>query len=52
MAAFARHRVREDPVVRKRQIVDEAMRVIGQQGFNGFTIQVGCSIILGPKTRC
>jgi AcrR family transcriptional regulator len=40
MAAVARQRVREDPVVRKRQIVDEAMRVIGQQGFNGFTIQV------------
>jgi AcrR family transcriptional regulator len=35
----ARPRLREDPVVRRQQIVDEAIRVIGQHGFNGFTIQ-------------
>ncbi len=40
MAVVARQRVREDPVVRRRQIVDEAFRVIGRHGFNGFTVQL------------
>ena len=40
MAAALRQRVREDPVVRRRQIVDAAMQVIGQHGFNGFTVQL------------
>jgi AcrR family transcriptional regulator len=40
MATVARQRTREDPIVRRRQIVDVAMRVIGRQGFNGFTVQV------------
>ncbi len=40
MSAAVRQRVREDPVVRRQQIVDEAIRVIGQHGFNGFTVQL------------
>jgi AcrR family transcriptional regulator len=30
---------REDPAVRRAQIVDEAIRVIGQRGYHGFTVQ-------------
>jgi AcrR family transcriptional regulator len=40
MTVPVRQRVREDPVVRRQLIVDEAFRVIGQYGFNGFTVQV------------
>ncbi len=40
MTTAVRERVREDPAVRRQQIIDEAMRVIGQHGFNGFTIQL------------
>ena len=32
-------RVREDPAVRRAQILNEALRIIGEQGFHGFTIQ-------------
>lgn len=32
-------RIREDPAVRRRQILDETLRIIGEQGFHGFTIQ-------------
>lgn len=32
-------RNREDPAVRRAQILDEALRIIGEQGFHGFTIQ-------------
>lgn len=31
-------RVREDPSVRRAQIVEEAIRLLGQRGYNGFTI--------------
>jgi AcrR family transcriptional regulator len=34
-----RTRTREDPQVRRRQIVDEAIRLIGRRGYHGFTIQ-------------
>jgi len=30
---------RDDPEVRRAQIVDEAIRVIGQRGYHGFTVQ-------------
>jgi AcrR family transcriptional regulator len=40
MIATIRQRTREDPVVRRHQIVGEAMRVIGQHGYNGFTVQL------------
>ncbi len=32
-------RNRENPVVRRAQIVDEAIRIIGERGYNGFTVQ-------------
>jgi AcrR family transcriptional regulator len=32
-------RTRDDPEVRREQIVDEAIRVIGQRGYHGFTVQ-------------
>lgn len=35
----AKTRVREDPVVRRAQIVDEGIRIIGEKGYNGFTVQ-------------
>lgn len=34
-----RTRTREDPHVRRAMILDEAIRVIGVSGYNGFTIQ-------------
>jgi AcrR family transcriptional regulator len=34
-----RTRTREDPKVRRQQIVDEAIRFIGRLGYHGFTIQ-------------
>ena len=34
-----RKRVREDPKVRRSQIVDEAIRIIGEYGYYGFTVQ-------------
>ncbi len=37
--AKAKTRVREDPVVRRAQIVDEGIRIIGEKGYNGFTVQ-------------
>ena len=37
--AAKKTRVREDPVVRRAQIVDEAIRIIGERGYNGFTVQ-------------
>jgi AcrR family transcriptional regulator len=39
MARRAQSRVREDPLVRRAQIVDEAIRMIGTRGYNGFTVQ-------------
>lgn len=39
MAVSSRIRVREEPAVRRAQIVDEGVRLIGQHGFNGFTVQ-------------
>ncbi|MGR4863083.1 TetR/AcrR family transcriptional regulator [Caulobacter sp. LARHSG274] len=39
MAMSSRIRVREDPAVRRAQIIDEGVRLIGQHGFNGFTLQ-------------
>lgn len=35
----ARTRFREDPAVRRAQIMDEALRVVGEWGYYGFTIQ-------------
>jgi AcrR family transcriptional regulator len=35
----AQTRTREDPQVRREQIVDEAIRIIGQRGYYGFTVQ-------------
>lgn len=32
-------RVRENPVVRRAQIVDEGIKIIGERGYNGFTVQ-------------
>jgi AcrR family transcriptional regulator len=32
-------RRREDPAIRRAQIVDEAVRIIGERGYNGFTVQ-------------
>jgi AcrR family transcriptional regulator len=32
-------RVRENPVIRHARIVDEGIRIIGERGYNGFTVQ-------------
>jgi AcrR family transcriptional regulator len=32
-------RVRENPAVRRARIVDEAIRIVGERGYNGFTVQ-------------
>jgi AcrR family transcriptional regulator len=32
-------RVRENPVIRRAQIVDEGIKIIGERGYNGFTVQ-------------
>jgi AcrR family transcriptional regulator len=34
-----RTRVRNDPEVRREQILEEAIRIIGQRGYYGFTVQ-------------
>jgi AcrR family transcriptional regulator len=34
-----KQRVRENPVVRRARIVDEAIRIVGERGYNGFTVQ-------------
>lgn len=34
-----KRRTREDPVVRRAQIVDQGLRIIGELGYYGFTIQ-------------
>ncbi len=39
MTVATRIRTREDPVVRRAQIVDEAIRIVGDRGYNGFTVQ-------------
>lgn len=39
MAKIARLRTRDDPEVRREQILDEAIRIIGQRGYYGFTVQ-------------
>lgn len=39
MSRGVRKQVREDPEVRRRQILDAAIQVIGQRGYHGFTIQ-------------
>lgn len=39
MRQAAQKVVREDPEVRKEQILDETIRIIGERGFYGFTIQ-------------
>ena len=32
-------RTRENPAIRRAQIVDEGIKIIGERGYNGFTIQ-------------
>lgn len=32
-------RIRENPVVRRAQIVDEGIKIIGERGYHGFTVQ-------------
>jgi AcrR family transcriptional regulator len=32
-------RIRENPVIRRAQIVDEGIKIIGERGYNGFTVQ-------------
>lgn len=39
MASATGYRTREATTLRRAQIVDEAIRVIGEQGYNGFTLQ-------------
>lgn len=39
MTKIARIRRRDEPEVRREQILDEAMRIIGQRGYYGFTVQ-------------
>jgi AcrR family transcriptional regulator len=39
MQERARTRTREDPEVRRKKILEEAVRLIGQRGYHGFTIQ-------------
>ncbi|RJF90562.1 TetR/AcrR family transcriptional regulator [Sphingomonas cavernae] len=39
MSRRARKQLREDPEVRRQQILDAAIQVIGQRGYHGFTIQ-------------
>ncbi|MBB5685916.1 TetR/AcrR family transcriptional regulator [Sphingobium boeckii] len=39
MNVSSRIRVREDPVVRRAQIIEEGIRLIGLHGYNGFTVQ-------------
>jgi AcrR family transcriptional regulator len=39
MARQSRKRTRDSPEVRREQIVDEAIRIIGQRGYHGFTVQ-------------
>lgn len=34
-----RRRIREDPEVRRSQIVDEAIRIVGERGYYGFTVE-------------
>lgn len=39
MAREARGRSREDQDARREQIIDEAIRIVGERGFYGFTVQ-------------
>ncbi|CAN7612167.1 TetR/AcrR family transcriptional regulator [Phenylobacterium sp. LjRoot219] len=39
MARQARTRTREDQEARRGQILDEAIRIVGERGFFGFTVQ-------------
>ena len=39
MSQKVRTRTRNDPEVRREQILDEAIRIIGQRGYYGFTVQ-------------
>jgi AcrR family transcriptional regulator len=39
MPKKAQSRRRDDPEVRREQIVDKAIRIIGQRGYYGFTVQ-------------
>src|SRR5262245_10629904 len=39
MPSQPRKRSRDDAVVRRQQILDEAIRIIGQLGYHGFTVQ-------------
>lgn len=32
-------RIRENPVIRRAQIVDEGIKIIGERGYHGFTVQ-------------
>jgi AcrR family transcriptional regulator len=35
----AKRRTRDDPAVRRAQIIDEAIRIIGERGYYGFAVQ-------------
>lgn len=39
MDSRAKRRVRDDPEVRRAQILDEAIRIIGERGYYGFAVQ-------------
>jgi AcrR family transcriptional regulator len=39
MPQTLRKRTRDDPEIRRKQILDEAIRIIGERGYYGFTIQ-------------
>jgi AcrR family transcriptional regulator len=39
MARQVRKRTRDHPKVRREQIIDEAIRILGQRGYHGFTVQ-------------
>lgn len=34
-----KQRIRENPIIRRARIVDEAIRIVGERGYNGFTVQ-------------
>lgn len=39
MQSAVRKRTRENPEVRRGQILDEAVRIVGERGYHGFTVQ-------------
>lgn len=39
MAAAAKRVLRDDPGLRRAQVIDETVRIIGERGYHGFTVQ-------------